>query len=62
MNENNEFLLQEKAARREELLASIARALRERSTPTQPLSERLAELLKEIEQSLRVGLPLQRTL
>ena len=43
--------LREKAARNREFLASLGRALREQYDAPQPLSERLAELVRKIEQS-----------
>jgi uncharacterized protein (DUF2336 family) len=48
----------EKAARTKEVLASIGQGLREQYDPTQPFSERLATLVRRIEQSTntrRVG-------
>jgi hypothetical protein len=42
----------EEAARRQDVLASIGRALKEQyDAPQPPVSERLAELVKKIEQS-----------
>jgi hypothetical protein len=41
----------ERAARTKEVLASIGRGLREQYDAPQPLSERLAELVRKIEQS-----------
>jgi hypothetical protein len=44
--------LQEKAARTKEVLASIGRGLRgQYNAPLPPLSERLAELVRKIEQA-----------
>jgi hypothetical protein len=42
---------QEKATRRKELLASIGRRLRESCLAAEPLSNRLSELVRNIEQS-----------
>jgi hypothetical protein len=39
----------EKAARRKEILASIGRELRKKYQATQPLSDRLSELVRKIE-------------
>ena len=44
-------MLREKAARTREVLAAIGRGLRERYDAPKPLSERLAELVRKIEQS-----------
>jgi hypothetical protein len=44
--------MREKAVRTKEVLASIGRGLREQyNAPQPPLSERLAELVRKIEQS-----------
>jgi hypothetical protein len=44
--------MREKAARTKEVLASIGRGLREQyNAPRPPLTERLAELVRKIEQS-----------
>jgi hypothetical protein len=44
--------MREKAVRTKEVLASIGRGLREQyDAPQPPLSERLGELVREIEQS-----------
>lgn len=44
--------MRDKAARANEVLASIGRAVREQyAAPLQPLSKRLAELVRKIEQS-----------
>jgi hypothetical protein len=45
------LLLREKAARTREVLASIGRGLREKYEAPQPLSKRLDELVRKIEQS-----------
>jgi hypothetical protein len=41
----------EKTARRREVLASIGRELKAKYPATQPLSDRLSELVRKIEQS-----------
>jgi hypothetical protein len=44
-------VLAEKAAHRAQILASIGRGLREGHDATQPLPDRLADLVRKIEQS-----------
>jgi hypothetical protein len=51
MGGNSAFMSREKAARRKEVLASIGQGLREQYSAPQPPSERLAELVRKIEQS-----------
>jgi hypothetical protein len=52
MGGKSSLFLQEKAARTKEVLASIGRGLREQyNAPLPPLSERLAELVRKIEQA-----------
>ena len=51
MGGKSAFLLREKAARTQEVLASIGRGLREQYDPPQPSSDRLAKLVTRIEQS-----------
>jgi hypothetical protein len=45
------ILSSEKAARRAQILASIGRGLREGHDAAQPLPDRLADLVRKIEQS-----------
>jgi hypothetical protein len=47
----NGVLANENAAHRAQILASIGRGLRERHDAAQPLPDRLADLVREIEQS-----------
>jgi hypothetical protein len=52
MGGKSSLFLQEKAARTKEVLASIGRGLRgQYNAPLPPLSERLAELVRKIEQA-----------
>jgi hypothetical protein len=51
MRRNGVLLSSEKAAHRTQILASIGRGLREGHDATQPLPDRLADLVRKIEQS-----------
>jgi hypothetical protein len=51
MGGKSALLLREEAARTRAVLATIGRGLRQRYDAPQPLSERLAELVRKIEQS-----------
>jgi hypothetical protein len=51
MGKKSALLLREEAAPTREVLAFIGRGLREQYAAPQPLSERLAELVRKIEQS-----------
>jgi hypothetical protein len=51
MGKKSALLLREKAASTREVLAFIGQGLREQYAAPQPISERLAELVRKIEQS-----------
>jgi hypothetical protein len=51
LGRNNQFFSRGRAARRQEVLASIGRELRNHYDSPQPLSDRLAELVRKIERS-----------
>ena len=51
MGGKSALLLREKAARTKEILTSIGPGLRKQYDAPQPLSDRLAELVRKIEQS-----------
>jgi hypothetical protein len=51
MGGKSALLLREEAARTRAVLASIGRGLRQRYGAPQPVTERLAELMRKIEQS-----------
>jgi hypothetical protein len=53
MGRKSALLLQEKAARTREVLASIGQGLSEQYDPPQPFSNRLAELVGKIERSTK---------
>ncbi len=55
MRRNGALLSSEKAAHSAQVLASIGRGLREGYDAAQPLPERLADLVRKIEQSTGEG-------